>query len=517
MPSSQRDDESRKVLFVYRAWLLAIGFFMLFIAYSSGQILQTSINPAGYECLATLYGTFAAGALVAPYLIQFIRPKILIPISAIPYVLFVASNMLGAKEPTFLIFACGLNGFAAATLWSAQGLYLSQCAVARSKLTGEALTDCNTLMNSSFYTIFASSGAVSFLTTGIVLITSPSIGDAIFPLFFGLTFVALSGTLLLSIIAEPTDAGSRIFGQLFCFAKAPPKVQLEPQQSELSTRALVNPDPSGSSSKLEIVSPPVKKQAPTLFFMIRFLTTNLRMGLMAAPILAFGMTMGLYNGAWMGVVVSQQVGKQYVGFVGFCYSVFCTASTYGWGKIIPIKSFGRRWAFVVATSVQILFFLSSAVFLWNQQSLKTHSLEANLAFLFIAAMVYGSADSIWYTQLPATLQTFFYEGPEQSCANAAVRFYTALGFTIQSIISYSLDGYYVIEQMIFIVVVLLFSGSCLAYLHFRVCSVDFRQSMKTQTSENVPVQEDVEAIQKEEVQVEELVTEAPPPMNASTP
>ena len=641
---------------------------MLFSAYIASQFLQSSIHgSAGITCLAVVYGLFAAAALFAPWAMGLLPPRMMMPLSAIPYVCFVGANIV---PPTSgLIVACAAVGVAAATLWSAEGLYVSQAAVSYSKRTRTSLTDANTKLNSAFYTIFSSAGFASYILASLILLLVPAGGDV---LFIVLTVCGGVGVILLCCLVEPAAIGlGSVTAPLFLSSKwlshATPSVGVAPSavfvdaaaapateggvpaaaapdaatpplrfavadaihrsadsvpvetgadyttrvasavvsngrhtsvvvntaataatvrdgggaSSEESSDAgaaskllVIRPDAigddlTGSDAEVVSISPPeratayagdatlvLRKEAtaaapatvrkpfiftgvgvgparaptvktvldsrtsnadtaldggdttshahsrcssdssghragtgpPTLLYMLKFLLLERRMHLIAPIILYTGFSGGCFNGIWIGYLGGKGVGIQYVGFIGAMYAVSTAVFSYAWGTLwIPLPWVGRRAAFTAAMCAHLLFWVGSGVWALNYPfdssssasgsgsvTIASPGLERGLSFLFCGAIVCGFADAVWNSMIPATLQTFYSEGSDASCANASVRLYVSIGFAVQSAISASLSGAYIAEQMFAVAGFGVLAFLCLWHMHAHVCSVDIR-------------------------------------------
>ena len=188
-----------------RVQFLAVGFLTLFLAYSSAQLLQTPLNKTlGYACLLTLYACFGMAAIAAPSIVGKYGPRKLLAISAVGYVIMVASNLY--PTPGLLIPGCIIVGICAATLWSSQGTYIGGCAVQLAQQTNRPLTECTSQLNASFYSIFMLSGGISAIGASLIIM---SVANAIKVLFIVLTIIGLVGIVLLGSLPESNDETNR--------------------------------------------------------------------------------------------------------------------------------------------------------------------------------------------------------------------------------------------------------------------------------------------------------------------
>ena len=203
----------RETVILNRVRWLTAGFWLLFFAYSSAQLLQTSINgSSGYICLSLVYFIFAVAALVAPWLISVVPPNVLIPLSSMPYVFMVGSNMGSDKEGLFV--GCASVGIGAASLWSAHGTYLTEAGVALSLATGMPLAKAASIVNATFFKVqFASGGASCLITSVIFLLFEPRL--ILFFLFAFLTVIGAGGFLILASMHPAAAESNAVFAYPF--------------------------------------------------------------------------------------------------------------------------------------------------------------------------------------------------------------------------------------------------------------------------------------------------------------
>jgi hypothetical protein len=202
-----------------RVIVLALGFFALFLAYNTAQLLQTSVNGSnGYTCLGLVYGWFALSSLFAPYFVVRFGPCSFLGVSGLAYVMMTASYLV-PDNSIFLLTSCFSVGVSAAFLWTSQGSYAGACATHMSKCTNRALTDCTSAVNATFYSIFAGSGGVSAAFRFAFL--SSVEGEGIRPLFGVLTLCGCGGIVLLSLLARPDDIHQGALRQLTICGQTP--------------------------------------------------------------------------------------------------------------------------------------------------------------------------------------------------------------------------------------------------------------------------------------------------------
>lgn len=212
---SPREQAARQHVVEWRVTALAGGFFCIFAAYSTAQLLQSSVNgSAGLACLFSVYMMFAASSLCAPAAMAALGPARLSPLlaaSALPYVAMTAANLLPGL-PLLLLCACASVGVGGGTLWGAQGVFMGLAASAHA--AGEPSPAVRSAsasrLNTAFYSIFMLSGGVSNAVATIIMLALPDPAAAVDVLFSLLAVVATGGALLLLHLPSPDAPGEHM-------------------------------------------------------------------------------------------------------------------------------------------------------------------------------------------------------------------------------------------------------------------------------------------------------------------
>eukprot|EP01027_Heterolobosea_sp_BB2_P005155 GEZU01007911.1.p1 GENE.GEZU01007911.1~~GEZU01007911.1.p1 ORF type:complete len:481 (+),score=140.46 GEZU01007911.1:134-1576(+) len=112
---------------LFNVIMMGTAFCVVFSAFSTTQNFMTTIyGNKGFASLAILYAVFALFNFVAPAIEDVIGPRVCMFLGAIPYSLFVLSSV---KYYTWTNYTASfLLGLGAATIWVAQGDYLTRCA-----------------------------------------------------------------------------------------------------------------------------------------------------------------------------------------------------------------------------------------------------------------------------------------------------------------------------------------------------------------------------------------------------
>lgn len=176
---------------------LAVAFNFLFSSFLAAKVLQTSLHKeTGYFCLSVLYVVFTFAAIVAPSIVHRLGTRWSLVFGAVPYVVFVASNLY----PTFavMIVPCGLVGLGAGALWTAQGVHMGQLASLEAARTGVDVVVTSSKFNGMFYGIFQFSGAIGGVASSAILISFPESG--VWVLFTVLTIIGAIALFALSRI-----------------------------------------------------------------------------------------------------------------------------------------------------------------------------------------------------------------------------------------------------------------------------------------------------------------------------
>lgn len=152
-------------------WVIAIGFFFIFFGFgATQQFLAAIFDAAGKARLALvslliLYGAFAVGGLVVPYVLTRLPLKKALVGAGATYVVFVVAAALGS--PILLFAASVAIGVGAAFLWAASAEYITE--TVREDARGRNLG-----IVSAGQVIGAFSG-ISFVTSLLPYVSAPSI------------------------------------------------------------------------------------------------------------------------------------------------------------------------------------------------------------------------------------------------------------------------------------------------------------------------------------------------------
>ena len=150
-------------------YLLTLGFFFVFAAFNTVQLLESSVltdKQLAFTTLSTIYAVFAATNIVAPKVVSLLGPRLGLGLGSICYVLLVVANI--APSWGTLVPASALVGVGAGVLWTSQGIYMSRCAAREARATGEKVDDITGRFNGIFWAGFQLNGAAGLLLAGLL-------------------------------------------------------------------------------------------------------------------------------------------------------------------------------------------------------------------------------------------------------------------------------------------------------------------------------------------------------------
>jgi hypothetical protein len=506
---------------------LSFGFFLLFIAYSSAQLLQTVVNgPKGYICLFLVYSFFGVSSLLAPKLVSYFSATALLPLSAIGYVCMVAANIF--SNEAFLAPSCAFVGICAATLWASQSVLIGASAVSLSKVSGDELTLCTSKLNSQFYAIFMTSGIVSGLFSTVVLTSGAP--NAIQLLFTLLTFIGILAAFVLATVPQPEDMTSkaidfnctklRLRHHSLLSSSIETKSNISSCEIDNETNsvswwtdgekssvddstATATTIPS-TSKEISSTIPTTLIDRPTLVYMLWFISHDLRLRLLIPAMFANGLIAGCFNGALLGVLFKGHLGSQLISLIGAIYClVAAVASNYLWQRLSKLQKFGRRWSFATALLGYTIWYIFVSIYTFisppPENSLSSTEFQqpslSSLIFFTVLSITHGILDPVLNTFVPATLQVFFPTGKDLYSSMGSIRVFYSAGFALAQVLSISLlsiTGKSMISlQCAIVSFIAAFAAICLYYLNTKICSIDLGKkaspisdSLSTTLSEN---------------------------------
>eukprot|EP01117_Protostelium_nocturnum_P014641 TRINITY_DN5593_c0_g1_i3.p1 TRINITY_DN5593_c0_g1~~TRINITY_DN5593_c0_g1_i3.p1 ORF type:complete len:404 (+),score=136.19 TRINITY_DN5593_c0_g1_i3:52-1263(+) len=187
------------------SFMLSFGFFLMFSAFNGTSNLLTSGKDAhiGYVASAIIYAFFAFGSLfVSTGVLSQIGPKWSIPIGALTYTIFQATNLKGQEWWQFLWISAGLLGVGASILWSAQGSYLTIAAKNHAFSRGLPADASQGMFQGLFFGILQLNQVVGNLCSGFIFLYATSGAEVLMRVYMGLSIV---GLIVLSLLPNEKE------------------------------------------------------------------------------------------------------------------------------------------------------------------------------------------------------------------------------------------------------------------------------------------------------------------------
>lgn len=446
-----------------RVTALACAFFLIFAAFSTAQLLESSLNgSSGLLCLLSLYGVFAISAASAPWLISKAgagSATIAMALAALPYAIMVALNLMPVRISWMTYIACAAVGAGAGPLWAAQGLYVGTAAMAHSKESDSRnLSQSASYLNARFYFVFMFSGVISNSIASLIMVNVKEPEMAVKIMFAVLTAAAGLGILCISGLEE---------------ASAPDELTF--RKGGICSRRKNAEDLTLTHSE---TLPPLKSQvtAPHPLSVIYMMIYDSRLPLLLPASFASGALAGFILGPWISNAISLTVGTEYVGIGGAVYSGTAVSFSRLWALLASRKQLGRRFCFAIANLVLIGWLAVTAI-VWKDTADVSNTppiaTPGRVVSLLAALAVVASTDPVSNAFISATAQTFYPDSNHLTAGLAATKVAYCFGFAAQQGIALSAKsitggGAALSEQAIFLCLVQIFAAISLSFLHFRV-------------------------------------------------
>jgi MFS family permease len=378
---------------VLSVFLLSVSFLFAFAPFSAIQNLESSLNPQdklGSTALATLYLVFTAGCFLAPAVVGSFGPKYTMVISSIFVCFFVMAHV---KPSWFTLMPASASvGLWCAFMWTAQGVYITECAVgyAASKRGMDLSTALNTF-NGIFWGLYQSNQIMGNIVSSIVLRNGHSQETllTLFIIFFSLAAIA---TVLLCLL---------------------------PNLSELAAASEQDERHSSSKPRSKKAND-VEKKIKTLEEMvwsIFSLMKDPRMVLLAPMFFHIGISFGFLCSDFSKHLVLESLGIAHIGLVMCAFGGVDAIACLTVGKLVPLV--GRGNVLLAAYGMYSVSFIFMMV--WE--------VETNAYFyLYSVAMLYGVADGLFVTQIYAIIGERFQDSAE--VAFALFRLWSGLGTSV---------------------------------------------------------------------------------------
>jgi MFS family permease len=417
----------RAALLRAKLWRFSALYNLVFIAYGTTEILQTSVysDGSGSTCLFIVYAAFLLSSLLAPLLVQRIGPLATLWRCGFFYMLNVLVSALGPLAPPQLRLAmCACVGLAGGGFWSAQALYVSLLAQELAREEGVPVSAALSALTSRFFVVFSSAQVTSQLLASAFLLAfgAAEQARAVSALFGTLAALAALGTLALARLEAPNARSCRVLRPLGSAAE----VVAESAPAALPGLAAAPAAAAPAAAAAAATLPP-----PTPYQVLLFLLAQPPL-LAALPMLFYGGgSLGFVLGPFLGSFSSDRVGVGAVGFVAATFNVVSLACALPMDYLVRLPCCGRRWTFVAGTLLHLAWLTAASALLWGSSGSGRggdFQAPAQYALVFGAIAVNGIAAPLFQSQLPALLQTWYVSPRESTSAIAVYRVCFSLGF-----------------------------------------------------------------------------------------
>eukprot|EP00457_Paulinella_chromatophora_P005945 gb/GEZN01005963.1/.p1 GENE.gb/GEZN01005963.1/~~gb/GEZN01005963.1/.p1 ORF type:complete len:517 (-),score=52.01 gb/GEZN01005963.1/:135-1685(-) len=395
--------------------LMSAGFFALFMAFTVAQAFSTTAleGSLGTIALAVLYLCFTLSCLLADLYVRLLGAKVCMVLGSIPYIAMILANLY--PSPYVVIPANAACGIAAAILWTGQGVYLARCAQKAATTTGESMDKWTSSFNALFFSLFQANGSVGLLLASSILIGANS----------GSMDASQAQNIMFIVMGALATLGSCIlaFG-VPSLAPAPLEAAGIVNSSEEDSSALldaeeIDPVLPRANPAVELDSPqPDQTNGSSALATLQLACRESRMALLVPLIFFNGASLAFLFGEYPKSVAQPMLGKPYIGFVMATFYASNTVFTYLYGKLLSVNFFTRST--LVATAVVFIGLFLTALVLFDlptnydtEDSELATPTQWDFLVCFGLTVVFAAGDSVLESQVPAILQSYFRESPQQ--------------------------------------------------------------------------------------------------------
>lgn len=368
--------------YVLSTLVLTIAFFFLFAPFSAIQNLESSLNAEdklGPTALATLYLVYTFGCVLAPAVVGTLGAKYSMVISSVFVCFFVVAHV----KPTWftLMPASASVGLWCAFMWAAQGVYITNCALAYAASNENVSTrEAFNLFNGIFWGMYNVNQILGNVISSLVLAHGHS-QQTLFTLFFVFLALAVLATCLM------------------CLLRPLNEIEKDMEKTTGTKNA------TAEKSVGEIVT--------STFDLMK--DRNL---LLLSPLFFFtGISFGFLCSDFSKDLVHESLGVQHIGLV------MCA---FGGADAVACLLLGKLSAYISQYRLMILMYLGyTCIFCF----FLFWSVRTNAYFeLYLVVVVYGFVDAIAITQIYALIGETFQDHMES--AFALFRMWNSLAMSI---------------------------------------------------------------------------------------
>ncbi|XP_065055272.1 protein unc-93 homolog A-like isoform X3 [Rhopilema esculentum] len=421
------DAKAEKRHIIKNLLIVSFAFLLLFTAFQSLSNLQSSLNRVGglgVASLSVIYGALIVSCLfVPPLVIDRLGCKWTIAASMSCYCAYIIANYYATWAT--MIPTSILLGFAAAPLWSAKCAYLTTSGIRYGELTKQT-------------------------------------GDAVVTRFFGIFFLIFQsgqiwGNLISSLVLQQKDdRNSSMINYGLCGANdcpgtpvngssaadktdGPDKKIITLMSIYLAVGILAVILISTTLDKITILGSEKKNHGVfSLFIATARHLKDRRMQLLIPLTMYSGLEQGFVYGDFTKSFVTCVLGVDKVGYVMICFGVTDAILSYAIGKLSEYT--GRPVLMFSGAALNLG--LMVGLLIWKP-------VPDDLPMFFVAAAMWGVADSLWQTQVNAFYGYLFPDNQEAAFSN--YRLWESLGF----VIAFAYSGAICVSTKLYILIAVL--------------------------------------------------------------
>jgi hypothetical protein len=381
-------------------------------------------------------------------------------IGGLPYIGMILANLKPGWGLSVSMNA--LVGLGAPLLWTGSGVYLGRAASHMAQQRQIELETATSDLNGMFFSFFQSNGVIGTVAGSVILISVEDATSASTILYATLGGVCVLGVVVLMFLR---DIGA-------------------PKQQKVEGYQIVEAEADEGSDDVSLIAT------------LRQMCVERRVQLMIIIIFYNGLSLGFIFGDYPKRISQPLLGVK-TGMVGFVVAAFYLTNsifTFVLGKLAGTK-FGRRGVCLVATLAHVAFYLW--LLLWRPGShadqgadgngamsnynytyscngtevpstasscsnftgsivapvktehMNRHPEVGDYVLAFMGVMLFALGDSVWESQPPAILQTFFAgDNTGLASSQANLKMWQSFGFASQFLLDKVLEDYFDVQVII---------------------------------------------------------------------
>eukprot|EP01134_Creolimax_fragrantissima_P002952 CFRG2952T1 len=413
--------------------------------------LAPTTGNVGAISSGTLYFTFAFANLIAPAIVYIITPKWAIVVGMFAYELYIiAYALVPSVTDALVIPASAISGIGAACIWTGYGVYITATGAEHARLKQKPQGGSMGLFNGMFSFTFQLCLLGGQVVSSLVLSATSSDDDSsgmdstlfiIFVVVAGIASVAmifLRGNMHIMATQYTTETVS--VPEVVPDSIVPPHSSATVQTNGGYT-AEKDRDEKADVSLPSTVYPlddnlSIKPSATAMALktMNHFLNDT-RMQLLTLSNIAFGLTSGFQNGAFVVDVVSPYLGNDLIGYTFACN--FAVAALWSFPLGWLSDKYSRAPGMVLGYLSTIIVSIVCLTYTFQ---------EDDIAVIFTLSALLGISQGTWHTLNGAVFSEYFEDSPDSAFGN--LKFWsgisTAVAFYVYPYMTMDEESYLII-------------------------------------------------------------------------